>query len=190
LEFFFPVVVGLGNPGERYSGTRHNFGFEVLDLWAEELGVPWEKCRFANALAARRDGGWLVKPQGYMNLSGMAVRDFLDWFRYGATHVMIVVDDVNLPLGVLRMRAKGSDGGHNGLKSVARVLGTEAYARLRGGVGAERHPGARVGHVLGRFTSDERVKTDRMEKCAVRILKLCGERGMEEGLREMSLLGT
>ncbi len=153
---FFPLVVGLGNPGQAYRGTRHNFGFEVLDLLARQENLTWKKARFAQAETCRlADGAWLVKPQTYMNLSGDAVRQCLNWFRVTPEQLLVVVDDIHLPLGQLRLRPSGSAGGHNGLKSIESRLGTRDYVRLRGGVGAPGQPEALKGHVLGKFDKNE-----------------------------------
>jgi PTH1 family peptidyl-tRNA hydrolase len=164
----FPLIVGLGNPGKAYRGTRHNFGFEVLDLLARRKNLTWKQARFAKAETCRLpDGTWLVKPQTYMNLSGDAVTQCLKWFRITPDELLVVVDDIHLPLGQLRLRPGGSAGGHNGLKSIEARLGTSQYVRLRGGVGAPGHPEALKGHVLGKFDKDEKkMMTEAVERAA------------------------
>lgn len=149
------LVAGLGNPGARYRGTRHNVGFEVLDLLAARHGLAFEAAP-ADALMARwrtDDGVLLVKPLTFMNLSGEAIAALCRYYRIVVEDVLVVCDDVNLPLGRLRARASGSDGGHNGLKSVARFLGT-GYARLRIGVGRDDRRDL-AAHVLTGFEPDE-----------------------------------
>ncbi|MDR2463566.1 MAG: aminoacyl-tRNA hydrolase [Verrucomicrobiales bacterium] len=174
----FPLVVGLGNPGAEYDSTRHNFGFMVVERWATVSGAGWKAAGFANALLARTaDGVRLLKPLDYMNRSGVSVSAALNWFKLRPEQALIVVDDVNLPLGRLRLRAKGSAGGHNGLKSVSAALGTEEYARLRGGVGAA--DGDLAGHVLGEFAKSEREILEEMIVRAVDALQNCQSLGLE-----------
>jgi len=153
------LIAGLGNPGTNYRETRHNVGFEVADLLARRRGVEFESAPGEAQMARLRtvgDGVLIVKPLTFMNLSGHAVAELIRYYRIALPDVLIVVDDVNLSLGRLRIRARGSDGGHNGLRSVAGQLGTDDYARLRIGVG--RGDGRRdlADHVLARFEPDER----------------------------------
>jgi PTH1 family peptidyl-tRNA hydrolase len=153
------LIAGLGNPGTNYRETRHNVGFEVADLLARRRGVEFESAPGEALMARLRtvgDGVLIVKPLTFMNLSGHAVAELIRYYRIALPDVLIVVDDVNLSLGRLRIRARGSDGGHNGLRSVAGQLGTDDYARLRIGVG--RGDGRRdlADHVLARFEPDER----------------------------------
>ena len=129
------VVVGLGNPGRRYRGTRHNLGFRVLDRLAEQAGAGWKKKRLFPAWVSRRGNLILVKPATYVNLSGRAVRAALDYFRLPAEDLLVVLDDVNLPAGTIRIRAGGGAGGHHGLESIIRSLGTRDFTRIRIGVG-------------------------------------------------------
>ncbi len=151
------LIAGLGNPGATYRGTRHNVGFEVLDELAARHGTSWNAAP-ADALMARwrTDGdALLVKPLTFMNLSGEAIGALCRYYRIDTADVLIVCDDVHLPIGRLRLRAGGSDGGHNGLKSVARHLGTTDYARLRIGVGRGDVRRDLAAHVLGGFDADE-----------------------------------
>src|SRR5213080_1630499 len=150
------IVVGLGNPGSRYAGTRHNVGFDVIDLLAQNAGGF--RGRFQAQVAELHDGGetlLLVKPETFMNLSGRSVRQALDFHKVEATDLLVVCDDFNLPLGKLRVRARGTHGGHNGLRDIQAHLGTTEYSRLRLGVGAPEEKDA-VDHVLGRFRPGER----------------------------------
>jgi PTH1 family peptidyl-tRNA hydrolase len=152
------IVAGLGNPGARYRGTRHNVGFEVVDLLARRLEIGFDAAP-ADAVQARWRVGddvvLLVKPLTFMNVSGQAVGSLMRYYKVAQSDVLIVCDDVNLQLGRLRLRARGSDGGHNGLKSMAVETASLEYARLRVGVG--RGDGRRdlSGHVVARFEPEE-----------------------------------
>jgi peptidyl-tRNA hydrolase, PTH1 family len=152
------LVAGLGNPGAKYRGTRHNVGFEVIDRLAARRAAAFEAAP-VEALQARwrvdGDVVLLVKPLTFMNLSGEAVASLCRYYRVAVPDVLIVCDDVNLPLGRLRVRATGSEGGHNGLRSVAQHLGTIDYARLRLGVGRGDARRDLADHVLSRFEPEE-----------------------------------
>ncbi len=163
------LVAGLGNPGERYRGTRHNVGFDVVDVLAgrrglsgafaamksEAVGARWRRPEEGAPDAASPDV-WLVKPLTFMNVSGVAVGDLMRYYDIAIADVLIVCDDVNLPLGRLRARGSGSEGGHNGLRSIAEHLGTIDFARLRVGVGRGDERGYLASHVLARFEPEER----------------------------------
>lgn len=151
------LLVGLGNPGAEYARTRHNIGFMALDALAAASESSFSPDRLGDAARCKHKGRQLVlvKPSTFMNLSGKSVRYWMDAEKVPLDRVMIVTDDINLPFGTLRVRAKGSDGGHNGLKDIQAVLGTNAYARLRFGVGADFGPGRQVDHVLGAFSPEE-----------------------------------
>ena len=157
------LVAGLGNPGDRYRGTRHNVGFDVADLLARRHALVFEAGP-ATALQARWRRGdhllWLVKPLTFMNVSGEAVVALARYYRVEVPDLLVVCDDVNLPLGRLRARPSGTDGGHNGLKSVALHLGTVEYPRLRVGVGRGDDRRDLADHVLARFEPDERPGID------------------------------
>ena len=150
------VIVGLGNPGPKYAGTRHNAGFLCVDRLAERAGIALNDRRKTALLGEGRIEGKrvvLVKPRTFMNVSGEAVRYAMDRYRVRAESVLIILDDLDLPLGRVRMRASGGTGGHNGLNSINAALGTQEYARLRIGIG--RPQGETVGYVLGAFTPEE-----------------------------------
>ena len=152
------LVVGLGNPGMKYDGTRHNVGFAAVDLLAKRHGARWEAApRGIDALVARwrAEDVVLAKPLTFMNLSGRSVRQVVDFYQAELADLLIVCDDINLPLGKLRVRARGTHGGHNGLRDIQNHLGTTEYARLRIGVGAPEG-GDAVDYVLGRFKPGER----------------------------------
>jgi PTH1 family peptidyl-tRNA hydrolase len=158
------LVAGLGNPGGQYRGTRHNVGFEVLDRLADRHGLRFETAP-GEALEARwRHGGdtvVLAKPLTFMNLSGQAVVGLIRYYRVVVSDLLVVCDDVNLPLGRLRVRAGGSEGGHNGLRSIAQALGTTEYARLRVGVGRGDDRRDLADHVLARFAPEEQAGIER-----------------------------
>ncbi len=167
------VVVGLGNPGSKYVGTRHNVGFEVIDYLARGPGVLPARSQFQSIVFETSEGGdkvFLVKPETYMNLSGRAVRAIMDFYKVPAENLLVICDDFNLPLGKLRLRANGSHGGQNGLRNIQEQLGTDAYARLRMGVG-QPGPGEAVDFVLTRFKPGERPTIeDAVAKAAQSVL--------------------
>jgi PTH1 family peptidyl-tRNA hydrolase len=150
------MIVGLGNPGRRYSGTRHNVGFDVVEAVAGRHGLTWESAP-AEALMARWRAAQavLVKPLTFMNLSGFAVQHLLQFYKLDVADVLIVVDEVQLELGRLRARPSGSAGGHNGLKSLIEQLGTDRFCRLRVGVGRGEARRDLSHHVLGAFDPEE-----------------------------------
>ena len=151
------LIVGLGNIGAEYQNTRHNIGFRVVDALAEKAGVSFSTDRYG-AVAEMRHRGHIVtllKPSTYMNLSGKAVRYWLEATKTPIENLLIIVDDIALPIGALRMRMKGSDGGHNGLKNINEILGSDAYSRIRFGIGGDFPRGFQVDHVLGQWTSEE-----------------------------------
>ena len=151
------LIVGLGNPGQKYRGTRHNVGFDVVELVASRHALTWESAP-ADALVARWRGRstLLAKPLTFMNLSGQAVGDLTRFFKIDVADLLVIVDEVHLAVGRLRARPSGSAGGHNGLKSLIGLLGTDQFARLRVGVGRGDARRDLADHVLARFDSDER----------------------------------
>jgi len=151
------LIVGLGNIGDEYSNTRHNIGFIAADAVAFFFKVPFESGRYGTTARKSFKGRSLVilKPSTYMNLSGKAVRYWMNKEKILAENILIIVDDLALPLGALRLRARGSDGGHNGLISIDEYLETSEYARLRIGIGNDFAKGYQVDYVLGRWTAEE-----------------------------------
>jgi peptidyl-tRNA hydrolase, PTH1 family len=151
------LIAGLGNPGAKYRGTRHNIGFHVVDALAARHGLEWDSAP-AEALLARwrAKEALLVKPLTFMNLSGHAVGQLLRYFKVDATNLLVIVDEAQLQLGRLRTRAEGSAGGHNGLKSLIEQLGTDQFPRLRIGVGRGDTRRDLADHVLAKFDEDER----------------------------------
>ena len=150
------IVVGLGNPGRQYAGTRHNFGFFVVDEIARRTSAPSSRKRMNAEISEARYGEdrlILVMPQTYMNASGVAVREIMRWYKVPPEDVLVVVDDLDLRFGQLRLRARGSAGGHNGLKSIFQETGTQEIPRLRVGIG--RSGNHAIGHVLSKFSKEE-----------------------------------
>lgn len=151
------LVVGLGNIGPEYSKTRHNMGFMVLDAWSQASNTAFNTMRYGDVAEIHLKGHtvYLLKPSTYMNLSGNAVRYYLQKLPIPTDRLLVICDDINLPFGKLRMRKNGSDGGHNGLKNIAECLETENYARIRMGIGHEFSTGAQADYVLGNLSEEE-----------------------------------
>lgn len=152
------LIVGLGNIGDEYRGTRHNIGFTVLDAFAEASNTAFSTKRYGDVAEMRLKNQQLVllKPSTYMNLSGNAVRYWKDQLGIDNDHILVIVDDIALPFGAIRIKPRGSDAGHNGLKNIAQMLGTDAYPRLRFGIGNDFPRGCQIDYVLGHFTLDQR----------------------------------
>ncbi len=151
------LIVGLGNIGDEYAHTRHNIGFDVVSNFAASVDAQWTEERYG-AVAQTKMRGHIVtilKPNTYMNLSGKAVNYWMQKENIPIENLLIVVDDLALPFGTLRLKGKGSDGGHNGLKNINALLGTQNYARLRFGLGNEFRKGGQVDFVLGKWTDEE-----------------------------------
>jgi len=151
------LIVGLGNMGPDYDDTRHNVGFEVVDALAKEFEVSFKNDKLGDLAQFRHKGRsiTLLKPSTFMNLSGKAVRYWLQKNNVKKENLLIILDDLNLPYGKLRLRGKGKDGGHNGLKSIDQLNGGNNYARLRIGIGSDFHKGQQVDYVLGKWSSEE-----------------------------------
>jgi peptidyl-tRNA hydrolase, PTH1 family len=161
------LIVGLGNPGRAYVQTRHNAGFLVVDRLAQRWHADWQMNRgLGSRLARVTDEGrrvFLAQPQTYMNLSGHAVAGLVAYYRVGLERLLVIVDDADLPVGGLRLRPRGSSGGHHGLESIETHLGTREYARLRVGIrGRGEGPREITGHVLGRFAAQEAAWMERV----------------------------
>ena len=163
------MVVGLGNPGSKYSGTRHNIGFMALERMASSAGFTFRQQTKLHGLAAETGVGdqrlRLLMPQTYMNDSGRSIRAALDWYGFAPEQLLVLVDDMDIPLGRLRLRAQGGAGGHNGLRSTIQHLGSQVFPRLRIGIGApaenpEERRAKTVSHVLGSFSKSEQTSVD------------------------------
>ncbi len=151
------LIVGLGNIGDEYRNTRHNIGFRMLDAFAEASNVAFEDRRYGFVARGRVKNAEyvLLKPSTFMNLSGNAVRYWLNEEKIDIERLLVLVDDLNLPFGTIRIRKQGSAGGHNGLKHIEQVLGTNNYARVRFGIGNEYSKGTQIDFVLGQWTEEE-----------------------------------
>ena len=170
------LIVGLGNIGTEYQGTRHNIGFTILDAFAKASNVVFTPQRYGAVAQMRLKNQQLVllKPSPYMNLSGEAVRYWIQKEKIDLDHVLVIVDDLALPFGTIRLRGKGADGGHNGLKNINQLVGSQNYARLRFGIGNDYPEGAQVDYVLTPFTSEEQqLLPDRTAKVVEAIKAFC-----------------
>ncbi|MCI9042390.1 MAG: aminoacyl-tRNA hydrolase [Muribaculaceae bacterium] len=172
------LIVGLGNIGDEYRDTRHNIGFTVLDAFAEASNTRFSTERYGDVARMRVKNQQLVllKPSTYMNLSGNAVRYWKEKEGVDLDHILVVVDDIALPFGAIRIKGRGSDAGHNGLKNIAAMLGSDAYPRLRFGVGNDFPRGCQVDYVLGRFPAEERKQLpERVDVACEAIRTFCLE---------------
>jgi len=177
------LVVGLGNPGPKYSNTRHNVGFLVAEKLAADANEPFEHSkRWVADVARFGQGNYLVKPQTYMNLSGEAVAQIAHFYRIEPAEILVIFDDVALPLGRLRIRPKGSAGGHNGMKSIIQHLGTDHFPRLRLGIGNTNLPGEMINHVLGKFLNSERSELEKAVDRAVLAVCHIRDHGLQDAM--------
>lgn len=153
------LVVGLGNPGRDYADTRHNIGFEAADAICAKYDIKLNKEKFRAVFGKGRIGGEdviVAKPQTFMNLSGESVREIKDWYKIENENIIVIYDDISLPVGKLRIRPKGSAGGHNGIKNIIYQTGSEVFPRIKIGIGAPQHSGYDLkDYVLGKFSNDE-----------------------------------
>jgi peptidyl-tRNA hydrolase, PTH1 family len=171
------LVVGLGNPGAEYNRTRHNVGFDVVDLLASEWGLSWQHSKSWHALWAKGEKAILVKPTSYMNRSGEPLSAVANFYKIAPAEILVVLDDLALELGRLRVRTEGGTGGHNGLESIIVHLSTEAIPRLRVGIGAAPSEGA-VDYVLSRFFEEERPVVEKAIERAADAVKCAIDKGV------------
>ena len=172
------LIVGLGNIGAEYEATRHNIGFRIADALAARMGAHFETKRYGAVATGRIKSAQLVllKPSTYMNLSGEAVRYWMSTEKIPIERVLVLVDDLALPFGALRLKGKGSDAGHNGLKNIAQLLGSQSYPRLRFGIGNDFPQGAQIDYVLGRFSREEETALpELLERCCDITAAFCLE---------------
>lgn len=178
------LVVGLGNPGLNYARTRHNVGFRAVDALAEKLGVKIDRARFRGLTAQASAGGeklLLLKPQTFMNNSGLSVMDAARFYKLPPERVLVLFDDISLPVGRLRIRADGSAGGHNGIKNIIAHLGTDVFPRVKVGVGAPSHPDYdMVDWVIGSFSAQEKKIVDEALDRALDAAECIISRGVTE----------
>ncbi|MEP2777405.1 MAG: aminoacyl-tRNA hydrolase [Luteolibacter sp.] len=172
------LIIGLGNPGRQYEETRHNVGFMLLDRMALAAGVVFKsEPKWQSHIAKLPDGTLLMKPQTFMNLSGRAVRQLASFYKWELDRILVVYDDVALPLGHLRFREKGSAGGHNGIKSIIEHMGGDGFPRLKMGIGGA-DPGGMTGHVLGKFAPDEKEGLENMLATAREAVQFSRSQGI------------
>ena len=167
------LIVGLGNPGTKYENTRHNIGFKVLEAFAKEQETPFYVEKHAEVARCKFKGRQvvLIKPTTFMNLSGKALNYWMQQEKIELENVLVITDDIALPFGKLRMKGKGSDGGHNGLKDIQSILNTTTYARLRFGVGNGFFPGQQSDYVLGEWSPQEKKELPERIKIATEFIK-------------------
>lgn len=182
------LIAGLGNIGDEYAGTRHNIGFDVLDCLAKETGVIFRNERLADVAEIKHKGKTLVliKPTTYMNLSGKAINYWMQSEKIGTENLMVVVDELALPLGKIRIGPKGSDGGHNGLKNIQEILKTTEYPRLRFGISNEFSKGHQVNYVLGKWNGEELIALEPRIKIATEAIKAFAFIGLQRCMNEFN----
>ena len=175
------LIVGLGNIGDEYRGTRHNVGFRVVDALAEAQGATFQDKRYGFVCKTRVKNAelLLLKPSTYMNLSGNAVRYWMQQEKIAIENVLIIVDDLSLPVGAIRMKQNGSDAGHNGLKHIAQMLSTQNYNRLKFGIGNDFPRGGQVDFVLGKFSSEDNKAINEKVPVACDAIKAFALSGMQ-----------
>lgn len=175
------LIAGLGNPDIEYTNTRHNIGFTILNALADKSGLSFSDKRHAWVTEYKHKGRkyMLIKPTTYVNLSGKAVNYWLQKEKIPPERLLVVVDDVNLPFGQLRLKHKGGDGGHNGLKNINQVLGHSQYPRLRFGIGGDYYQGEQVDYVLSEWSSEEKDQLPERINKAIEIIKQFGVLGIE-----------
>ncbi|NGP89601.1 aminoacyl-tRNA hydrolase [Fodinibius halophilus] len=184
-----PLIIGLGNPGSKYAGTRHNIGFELIDTLAQSLSVRLGPGKGPFHVGKGNHAGqplYLIKPTTYMNNSGKAVRQAINWYKKEIDHCLVCYDDLALEVGTIRLRPNGSAGGHNGIKDIIQQLGTNAFPRLRIGIGSDFPKGQQVQHVLSPFTDKERtVLNPTLDKAADATFCFIRE-GIEEAMNKFN----
>ena len=174
------LIVGLGNIGPEYEGTRHNIGFRILDALAKASNISFQDRRygFVAHMRVKNQELVLLKPSTYMNLSGNAVRYWMQQEKIPLENILILVDDLSLPVGTIRMRQGGSDAGHNGLKHIAQMLGTQSYNRLKFGIGNEFPRGGQIDFVLGKFSPEDETLVDERALAACDAIRAYALSGM------------
>lgn len=182
------LIVGLGNIGPKYDGTRHNIGFDVVDELARMKEVSWKTDQLGDIASFKHRGRIfvLLKPSTYMNLSGKAVRYWMQKEKIEKDKIMVILDDLNLPFGKMRMRGKGKDGGHNGLKDIDKMTGGNNYPRLRFGIGDEFSKGKQVDFVLGEWSSTEKEKLDEYITYAAKGVLSFGSIGLAHTMNDFN----
>ena len=183
------LIVGLGNIGVEYANTRHNMGFMVLDAWAQASNIVFESGRYGYMATVSFKGRkfHLLKPSTYMNLSGKAVRYWMNELKIPVENLLVLSDDLNIPFGTLRLRKNGSAGGHNGLTNINELIGTQDYARIRIGIGNEFSRGQQIGYVLGELAQEEMEQMPEISKRVIEGVKAWATIGPD---RAMNVVNT
>lgn len=186
------LVVGLGNIGSEYEMTRHNIGFMVLDAWARASNTAFETKRYGDIATISIKGRkfTLLKPSTYMNLSGNAVRYWLQELGMEPGNLVVICDDLNIPFGTVRMRGKGSNGGHNGLKNIEELIETQEYTRIRVGIGHEFQTGEQVDYVLGKFSEDQQATLDELFAKIIQGVRTWAFIGLQKAMTELNTKKT
>ncbi|WP_203295352.1 aminoacyl-tRNA hydrolase [Luteirhabdus pelagi] len=182
------LIAGLGNIGPKYHNTRHNIGFKIVDYLAEQNDLTWETAKLGDVTLHKKKGRsfLLLKPSTFMNLSGKAVRYWLDKENIPLENLLVVTDDLNLPFGTIRIKGKGSDGGHNGLKDIQNVLQTNKYNRFRFGISDDFSQGRQVDYVLGEWSEEEEAKLPERLKKAAAAIESFGLAGMANTMNQFN----
>ena len=172
------LIIGLGNPEEEYSKTRHNMGFNAINKIAEQYGIKVNKSKFQGLYESAIIEGqkvMLIKPQTYMNLSGECIKQFVDFYKISKEEILVIYDDMDIEPGKIKIRKKGGAGGHNGMKSIIKMLGTEEFARIRTGIGRPKHNGDDINYVIGAIPEEEIPKlqegVEKAKEAVIEILK-------------------
>ncbi len=181
------LIIGLGNPEAKYDKTRHNIGFEALDALAQAWQLSFTENRrfqglFTEGMARGNKKVYLLKPLTYMNRSGQSVRAVSNWYKLTPTSILVIYDDMDLPVGRIRMRLGGSAGGHNGMKSIISHLGSQDFPRLRIGIGKSHPSKETISHVLGKFAPDEKEVMENVLPLVVGALEISLKEGVEKAM--------
>ena len=182
------LVVGLGNIGAEYANTRHNMGFMVLDAWAQASNISFESGRYGSTATVSFKGRkfHLLKPSTYKNLSGKAVRYWMNELKIPVENILVISDDLNIPFGTLRLRKNGSAGGHNGLTNITELIGTQEYARIRMGIGNDFGRGQQVGYVLGELSQEEKEQMPELCKRVIDGVKAWATIGADRAMNTVN----
>ncbi|MBE6054233.1 MAG: aminoacyl-tRNA hydrolase [Clostridium sartagoforme] len=181
------LIVGLGNPGKEYDGTRHNIGFEAIDYLAEKYNIDISRSKFKGLYGEGFISGEkviLLKPTTYMNLSGESIREIINFYKIDNNEMIVIYDDISLEIGKLRIREKGSAGGHNGIKSIIANIGGDVFPRIKIGVGQPK--GDLVSHVLGRFSNEEQKDLNEVIEASIKAVEIIIKDGTKEAMNQLN----
>ena len=183
------LIIGLGNPEEEYSKTRHNMGFNAINKIAEQYGIKVNKSKFQGLYESAIIEGqkvMLIKPQTYMNLSGECIKQFVDFYKIPKEEILVIYDDMDIEPGKIKIRKKGGAGGHNGMKSIIQMLGTEEFARIRTGIGRSKHSGDDINYVIGAIPEEEIPKLEEgVEKAKEAVIEILSN-GIDSAMNKLN----